>query len=73
MLVAKLMPVPGKWRQMKQNGKSRGSLDQRPDRGTGETKDEISFPVTRYGTILDRGRTLTDEDLRGHKRLATTA
>jgi hypothetical protein len=60
VLVAWLLPVLWKRRKMQQHREPRRSLDERSNGGTGKAEDEIAFPVTRYGTILDGSRTLTD-------------
>src|SRR5882672_1019300 len=56
VLFSRLASMPRKRWQMKQYCKSCCSLDQCSYRGTGESKNEISFPMTRYGAILDYSR-----------------
>ncbi|EQD77774.1 hypothetical protein B1A_02746 [mine drainage metagenome] len=46
-----------------------GTLDQRTDRGTVQTDDQVPFPMARYGTISRLGGTLADQDFRGNKAL----
>jgi hypothetical protein len=60
VLVSWLLPVFWKRGQMQQHGEPRCSLDKRSNGGTGKAEDEVAFPVTGYGTILDDSRTLTD-------------
>jgi hypothetical protein len=62
-----------KGRKMQQHREPRRSLDQRSNGGTGQPKDEVAFPVTRYGAIVHRGWAFADENLRRDKGLATTA
>ena len=38
------------------------AVDQRPDRGVAFPHDEVAFPVTGNGTVLDLGWALRDHD-----------
>ena len=56
--------MPCKAGQMQQHREARGALDQRADRRTSETEDEVSLPVPRHRSIGRFGRTLIEHDLR---------
>ena len=51
-----LAPHPG------QQHKPRVTLDQRRDLRVVAAADQVAFPVTRYGTVLNLGRSLSDRD-----------
>jgi hypothetical protein len=60
-------------RQMQQHGEARRSLYERANGGAVQAEDEVAFPMTGYGTIINRGRTFANENLRCHERLAAPA
>src|SRR5512139_3547446 len=73
VLVSWLLPVLRKRRQMQQHREPRRALHERSNGGAGNADDEVAFPMTGYGTIVYRGRALTNQNLRCHEGLATTA
>ena len=73
VLVSWLVLMSRKRRQMQQHREARRSLYERANGGTVQSDDEVAFPVTGYGAILDRGGTLADENLRCYEGFAATA
>src|ERR1700689_2225960 len=56
--------------QVEQHREACRPFNKGTDRGAIEADDQIPFPVSRYRAIFYLGRTLADEDLGGHERLA---
>src|SRR4029077_2755340 len=61
---------PGK---VQQHRKACGSFDQRADRRTVETDNQVSLPMSWHCSICDFSRALTDHDLRRDKAFASLA
>jgi hypothetical protein len=51
-------------RQMQEHGKSCCALDQRANGRTVQPYDQVTFPMSRYGTVIGFGRTFADHDFR---------
>ena len=51
------------WRKAKQHREAGGAFDERADRRTVQTEDEVAFPVAGNSSILDLGRSFADHDL----------
>ena len=49
--------------KVQQHREPRGALNQRPDRGTVQSQDQVAFPVSWHCPVVGLGRTLGDHDL----------
>jgi len=49
--------------QVDQHREPSGALDQRPDRGTFQPDDQVSFPMARHRPVFGLGRALADHHL----------
>src|SRR5438270_2202736 len=74
-------PVLGTWTfarplqtgKMQEHRKARGAFDQRADCRAARTDNQVSLPMSRYGSICDFSRTLADHDLWRDKAFASLA
>src|ERR1700710_72036 len=57
--------------EMEQHCIAGGTLDQRTHCGSIKADDQVTFPVTRNGTIISLSRTFTDHDLRSNEMLSS--
>ena len=49
--------------KVQQHRESRGALNKGPDRGTLQSEDQVTFPVSWHCPVVGLGRTLGDHDL----------
>ena len=58
---------------MEQHREARGALDQRADRRTAETEDQVALPMARHGAVCGLRRARADHDLGRYEGFAPAA
>ena len=56
--------------EMQQHREPGGALNQRPDRGTPKSQDQVTFPVSWHCPVVGLGGALADHDLGADERAA---
>jgi len=62
--------VPFDARQVQEHGEACRAFDQRPDRRTAKTENEIPLPMTRNRSVANLGRSVADHQSIGDEGLA---